>query len=358
MKKRRDFKVSALAIIMKFKKNALKVDDASSTKSLLEFNKILNDYQLLKKEKEAFEKEFSRMRLESQDLNARCEELQKIKTFQSGVSIENIHSVQNLDESAPKGGATPPEADILNQKLAAATRDNELLKSAIAERQSKLESLGREVDALKQQISKANEDHAAESRALNTIAEQNIQRFEEANALIHELKQDNEALEANLGTSEDKLKNIQAQLEKSSNEISRLMKELEQAKDQHKRQTRTSIFGDETAVVFAENEQLKKRVKILESKLSDKIGGRAKDAEALESRVRELERLKGDQDQQHLRELKAVEERVRAEERESYILLEDKFLNNANKIMRLFDLIQNISLSEEQKMTLEDLIKS
>jgi len=95
---KREFKLTSMLIIMKFKKNTIKVDEGSSVKSSADLSRLQNEYEALKKEKEKTSLELSRVKLESQDLNAKYEELRKKNESMASLPPNVAESKQSIEE--------------------------------------------------------------------------------------------------------------------------------------------------------------------------------------------------------------------------------------------------------------------
>lgn len=70
--------------------------------------------------------------------------------------------------------------------------------------------------------------------------------------------------------------------------MQQLTLELTKERETSRKFSRSSYIGDETAVAMAENENLKKKIRVLENKMSETKS--VAEFEKLENRIKELER--------------------------------------------------------------------
>lgn len=311
--------------------------------------------QLVKEKEERLDKASEEVRKKEEIIAAKEERLE-LKENELGRQEEAIkekeESLKNLQSvlSDKENDSSIKEKEIRQRQLvlderesAIRLREEEFSKQVTNLKEEQEAFLASQAESLK--VAKVGEKSSSFEKESDLEAREATLREKEAQ-LESKFKIEKQELEGTLLAKEKEVEQLQKELDKTLASRSQIEDQL-LLRDE-RRISRKSMT-DEGALLHFENDNLRKKLKLLESREalhSPKVDQTIQD---LQNRIIELENQHFEIEKEHQDELAETEQRVKEQEQASYGHLEAIHLAMVDKITHAMDLIQSLHLRPEDR---------
>ena len=269
-----------------------------------------------------FESKIEELALKNTSLQNRISELEPLaEKGAETISLKN--KLSELEKKLSLSENTKVSLDEEIKKL------KEINETKFSTQESTLKAQAEEIETLKSKLEKSEISKKEEISKLEQKLSKSIQASTQA--------------EQRLADSLNKISKLESQIASDQDSLQKMREAT----------LRRVSMTDESALILFENETLRKKLRVYESKDMEGIEEKNKSIDELKQKIKDLENQKVEISKRQAEELAANERLVRKQEQESYKRLENNHLNMVNKLTHVMDLVQTLPIHPEDRVKLE-----